>query len=83
MVSVAAATCLEADAAATAAVIMGDRAPAWLDDLKLPARLVDESGGVRFADDINVHVLLHRDRKFANSFDSVWDGGSSEVLTPG
>jgi thiamine biosynthesis lipoprotein ApbE len=49
MVSVAAATCLEANAAATAALIMGDRAPAWLDDLKLPARLVDTHGGVRFA----------------------------------
>jgi thiamine biosynthesis lipoprotein ApbE len=49
MVSVAAATCVEANAAATAAVIMGDRAPSWLDALKLPARLVDKSGGVRFA----------------------------------
>jgi thiamine biosynthesis lipoprotein len=49
MVSVAAATCVEANAAATAALIMGDRAPAWLDDLKLPGRLVDTRGGVRFA----------------------------------
>lgn len=49
MVSVAAATCLEANAAATAAVIMGDRAPAWLDDLKLPARLVDGKGELHFA----------------------------------
>ena len=49
IVSVAAATCLEANAAATAAVIMGDRAEAWLDNLKLPARLVDGSGEVRFA----------------------------------
>jgi thiamine biosynthesis lipoprotein ApbE len=49
MVSVAAATCVEANAAATAALILGDRAPAWLDDLKLPARLVDKRGGVRFA----------------------------------
>lgn len=49
MVSVAAATCLEANAAATAALIMGDRAPDWLDDLKLPARLVDRRGGIRFA----------------------------------
>jgi thiamine biosynthesis lipoprotein ApbE len=48
-VSVAAASCLEANAAATAALIMGDRAPAWLDDLKLPARLVDVGGNVRFA----------------------------------
>jgi thiamine biosynthesis lipoprotein ApbE len=49
MVSVAAATCVEANAAATAALIMGDRAPAWLDDLKLPARLVGTRGDVRFA----------------------------------
>jgi ApbE family. len=49
MVTVAAATCVEANAAATAAVIMGDRAMAWLDDLKLPSRLVDTDGGVRFA----------------------------------
>jgi thiamine biosynthesis lipoprotein len=49
MVSVAAATCVEANAAATAALIMGHSAPAWLDDLKLPARLVASSGGVRFA----------------------------------
>jgi thiamine biosynthesis lipoprotein len=49
MVSVAAATCVEANAAATAALIMGDRGPAWLDDLKLPARLVDTAGRVRFA----------------------------------
>jgi len=49
MVSVAAATCVEANAAATAALIMGDRAPAWLDGLKLPARLVDKRGRVRFA----------------------------------
>jgi thiamine biosynthesis lipoprotein len=49
MVSVAAATCVEANAAATAALILGDSAPAWLDSLKLPARLVDISGGVQFA----------------------------------
>jgi thiamine biosynthesis lipoprotein ApbE len=49
MVTVAAATCLEANAAATAALIMGMRAPAWLDDLKLPARLVSADGDVRFA----------------------------------
>jgi thiamine biosynthesis lipoprotein ApbE len=49
MVSVAAASCLEANAAATAALIMGERARAWLDDLHLPARLVDATGGVHFA----------------------------------
>lgn len=49
MVSVAAATCVEANAAATAAVIMGERALSWLDDGRLPARLVDKSGAVQFA----------------------------------
>ena len=49
MVSVAAATCVEANAAATAALIMGDRAPGWLDSLELPARLVDKRGAVRLA----------------------------------
>ena len=49
MVSVAAASCVEANAAATAALIMGVKAPAWLDRLELPARLVDKRGGVRFA----------------------------------
>jgi thiamine biosynthesis lipoprotein len=49
MVSVAAATCMEANAAATAALIMGERAPAWLDELQLPARLVDATGGVHLA----------------------------------
>jgi FAD:protein FMN transferase len=49
MVSVAAATCVEANAAATAALIMGERARAWLDGLELPARLVDVDGAVHFA----------------------------------
>ena len=49
VVSVAAATCVEANAAATAAVIMGERAIAWLDEARLPARLIDVDGGVHFA----------------------------------
>jgi thiamine biosynthesis lipoprotein len=49
MVSVAAASCVEANAAATAALIMGSRAQAWLDERKLPARLVDVSGTVCYA----------------------------------
>jgi thiamine biosynthesis lipoprotein ApbE len=49
MVSVAAATCVEANAAATAALIMGEGAPAWLDQRNLPARLVDITGGVCYA----------------------------------
>jgi thiamine biosynthesis lipoprotein len=46
-VSVAAANCAEANAASTAAVVAGDRAPAWLAGHGLPARLVDHDGGVR------------------------------------
>jgi thiamine biosynthesis lipoprotein ApbE len=48
MVSAAAATCVEANAAATAAVILGVRAPAWLEELTIPARLVAVTGDVRF-----------------------------------
>jgi thiamine biosynthesis lipoprotein len=39
-VSVAAANCADANIAATAAIVRGERAPAWLDELRLPARLV-------------------------------------------
>jgi thiamine biosynthesis lipoprotein ApbE len=46
-VSVAAATCADANTAATAAIIRGDRAPAWLAGLDLPARLVSQDGVVR------------------------------------
>ena len=48
MAAVAAATCLEANAAATAALILGDRAPAWLNGLRLPARLVRNDGRVQY-----------------------------------
>lgn len=43
--SVAAATCVEANVAATAALILGDEAPAWLDLHRLPSRLVPRDGG--------------------------------------
>jgi thiamine biosynthesis lipoprotein len=46
-VSVAAATCADANTAATAAIIRGHRAPAWLTSLNLPARLVSQEGSVR------------------------------------
>jgi FAD:protein FMN transferase len=46
-VSVAAATCADANTAATAAIIRGDQAPAWLASLGLPARLVTQDGTVR------------------------------------
>jgi thiamine biosynthesis lipoprotein len=43
-VSVAAATCLDANIATTAAIVRGDRAPDWLRSLALPARLVSDQG---------------------------------------
>ncbi|HJP80001.1 MAG TPA: FAD:protein FMN transferase [Pseudonocardiaceae bacterium] len=46
-VSVAAATCVDANIASTAAIVLGDLAPAWLTSLGLPARLVETGGDVR------------------------------------
>jgi thiamine biosynthesis lipoprotein len=45
-VSVAAATCADANTAATAAIIRGRPAPDWLASLSLPARLVEADGTV-------------------------------------
>jgi thiamine biosynthesis lipoprotein len=45
-VSVAAGTCVDANAASTAAVIRGRAALGWLARLGLPARLVDATGVV-------------------------------------
>jgi FAD:protein FMN transferase len=45
-VSVAAETCLDANIASTAALIRADTAPAWLERLGLPARLVGNDGAV-------------------------------------
>ena len=45
-VSVAAGTCADANTAATAAIIRGHRALAWLTGLNLPARLVAADGSV-------------------------------------
>jgi len=42
--SVAAATCVDANTASTAAILRGERAAAWLAGLGLPARLVRHSG---------------------------------------
>ncbi len=44
--SVAAATCLDANIAATAAIIRGRRARPWLESLGLPSRLVSDEGRV-------------------------------------
>jgi len=45
-VSVAAATCVDANVASTAAIVRGERSPAWLERLGLPARLVRPDGSV-------------------------------------
>jgi FAD:protein FMN transferase len=45
-VSVAAATCTDANIAATAALVLGQEAPGWLQARRLPARLVAADGGV-------------------------------------
>ena len=44
--SVAAATCVDANIASTAAIIRGEAAPDWLEALGLPARLVRTDGRV-------------------------------------
>jgi thiamine biosynthesis lipoprotein len=45
-VSVAAATCLDANTASTAAILRGADAPAWLAARRLPARLVAADGAI-------------------------------------
>ena len=45
-VSVAAASCTDANIASTAAIVLGGAAPAWLDERRLPARLVRADGDV-------------------------------------
>ncbi len=46
-VTVAAPTCTEANVAATAAVVLGNDAVAWLGERGLPARLVTQAGALR------------------------------------
>ncbi len=45
--SVAAANCVDANIASCAALLLGDAAPAWLEEQGLPARLVAVDGAVR------------------------------------
>jgi thiamine biosynthesis lipoprotein len=45
-VSVVAATCVDANVASTAAIVLDQRAMDWLEERNLPARLVDQSGRV-------------------------------------
>jgi thiamine biosynthesis lipoprotein len=45
-VTVAAASCVDANIASTAAIVLGPDAPAWLEARHLPARLVARDGSV-------------------------------------
>jgi len=45
-VSVSAASCVDANTASTAAIVLGEDAPAWLARKRLPARLVRPDGGI-------------------------------------
>ncbi len=45
--TVAAGSCVDANIASTAAIVMGDRATVWLESQRLQARLVDSEGNVR------------------------------------
>jgi thiamine biosynthesis lipoprotein len=47
-VSVTAASCLDANTASTAAIVLGDGAPEWLEEHGLPARLVGRDGTVHY-----------------------------------
>jgi thiamine biosynthesis lipoprotein len=47
-VSVAAATCVDANICSTAAVLLGRAAPRWLDEQGVPARLVGRAGDVTY-----------------------------------
>ncbi|HET7028921.1 MAG TPA: FAD:protein FMN transferase [Candidatus Limnocylindrales bacterium] len=44
--TVAAATCVEANTAATAAIVLGQRAVDWLERMAMPARLVAQDGSI-------------------------------------
>jgi thiamine biosynthesis lipoprotein len=46
-VTVAAASCVDANIASTAAIIRGEPAAGWLESLSLPSRLVSVGGRVR------------------------------------
>ncbi len=45
-VTVAAASCVDANIASTASIVMGERAPGWLAERNLPSRLVTDDGQV-------------------------------------
>jgi thiamine biosynthesis lipoprotein len=56
-VSAAAATCVQANAASTAAMVLGERAVNWLEDRGLPARLVRLDGTVVYTEGWPVREL--------------------------
>jgi thiamine biosynthesis lipoprotein ApbE len=64
-VSVAAASCAEANIAATAALVKGQAGAAWLERHSLPARLVDQEGNVTAVGDwpteVGVNTLAVRE----------------------
>jgi thiamine biosynthesis lipoprotein len=60
-VSVAAATCTDANIATTAAFMRDDSAPAWLDQVGLPARLVSRDGRVTTVGDWPAEPTAGRD----------------------
>ncbi len=61
-VSVAAASCADANTAATAALVRQARAPAWLEQFGLPARLVAHDGAVLTLADWPAASVAHRPR---------------------
>jgi thiamine biosynthesis lipoprotein ApbE len=74
-VSVAAADCTDANIAATAALVRGHRAPAWLDALGLPARLVAHDGAVLRVGDWPLEGSSPRPRPDRTPASVVGDGG--------
>ncbi len=55
-VSVAAETCVQANGASTAAIVLGEQAVEWLESRLLPARLVRLDGTVAYTDGWPVHA---------------------------
>jgi FAD:protein FMN transferase len=74
-VSVAAASCVEANVASTAAVILGEEAPAWLSSRHVHARLVRAAGDV-------VRVGLWPSGDGLPPAGVPWDGGEAAKWLP-
>jgi thiamine biosynthesis lipoprotein len=54
-VTVACNCCVDANVAATAAIVLGERAPAWLQSRRLPSRLVSVDGSIVYVADWPEH----------------------------